>query len=876
MRYKGLAFILFNLLCLLVNVPASAQLTDTTKSTSDTASLPTAESSKTSPDPLLTPPVNLKAKYQVRGTIKDKNNGEPVAYALVFLANSTIGTTADEQGNFLLAFDKMTQDSLRVTALGYKTFTQKLSKDVTKPTLMIGLEPVNNTLNEVVIQAGEDPAVILFRNIVRRQPVNDPERIENYRCEAYNKLEVDVLDFTKKTFEALPVPGLKKFSFVYNIVDSFSEDRPFLPFFLTESLSDFYYRKSPKRQREFIKASMVRGVENQSITKYLGTVYQKFNPYDDYLPVLQKRFIGPLNNAGLLYYHYRILDTIKVAGQNVIHMSYRPRRPEELCFTGELWVVDSIYALHKIEMSIPRNVNLNWVKRVSVSQEFLPVSDSVWFLSKEKFLAEFQTPVDIKLPATIARKTTSYKNVVVNDSHNEEVLDDKRYKLDVIVADSARYMSDAYWSTARHEELNKNEKGIYNMIDTLTSLESFKRFKGLVRFFTGGMVRLGYIELGPYWKTYSYNGIEGHRFSFGLANTQKLFKNAYLTAYGAYGTQDKKYKYGLTGLWLFDRLPRTYVYASYTSDLDFTDNYYDQNQVLGANNLFSFAIRKPNIPVKLAFTKRAEFEFYREYYSGFSHRLFLYYKDFQPYAPLPAVGVFTDASGAPSLSAVSAEVGVKLRYAYKEKFVEGRYYRVSLGSKYPIADVSYSRGIKDFLNSSYSYDKIKASISGTVKTPPFGKIYISVFGGKYFGVLPYPLLEVHPGNEYYYYNQFVFNMMNRYEFISDEYVGFNIEHSLGGGLFTYIPLLKKTKFRQFWTAKGIIGSLSDENKKLNLDKGYTFKTLENNPYIELGTGIENILKVFRVDFIWRVTPKPLPTEARQSYFGVFGSLRLTF
>jgi len=138
------------------------------------------------------------------------------------------------------------------------------------------------------------------------------------------------------------------------------------------------------------------------------------------------------------------------------------------------------------------------------------------------------------------------------------------------------------------------------------------------------------------------------------------------------------------------------------------------------------------------------------------------------------------------------------------------------------------------------------------------------------------LLEVHPGNEYYYYNQFVFNMMNRYEFISDEYVGFNIEHSLGGGLFTYIPLLKKTKFRQFWTAKGIIGSLSDENKKLNLNKGYTFKTLENNPYIELGTGIENILKVFRVDFIWRVTPKPLPTEARQSYFGVFGSLRLTF
>lgn len=814
----------------------------------------------------------------VRGNVQEKISGDPVAFALVFFRGTPIGTSADEDGNFELTYDALPGDSLTFTALGFKPYRLKMNKDVLTANLVILLEESNNTLDEVVIDAGEDPAIVLFRKILERKPVNDPDRLVNYRCETYNKLEVDVLDFTKKTFEALPVPGLKKFSFVYNIVDSSTEDRPFLPFYLTESISDYYYRKKPRKQREFIHASMTRGVENQSITKYLGTVYQQFNPYDEYLPVLQKRFIGPLSNSGLAYYRYRILDTIQVAGRNVIHMRYVPRRPGELCFAGELWVVDSLYALHKIVMNIPKNVNLNWVKRINVEQEFMPVAgkDSVWFLSKERFVAEFQTPVDIKMPATIARKTTSYKNVVVEDSLTESVLNDKRYRLDVIVSDSARYQSDSFWAEARHEQLNKNEQNIYNMIDTLTSLSSFQKFKSMVRFLAGGMVRLGYIELGPYWKTYSYNAIEGHRFSFGLANTQKLFKNAYISAYGAYGTLDKKFKYGANALWLLDRLPRTYLWASYVNDLDFTDNYYDQNQVLGANNLFSFAIRKPNIPLKLAFTRRAELEFHREYFSGFAHRFFMYYRDFQPYAPLPAAGIFTDANGTPSLSATSAEVGVKLRYAYKEKFVEGRYYRVSLGSKYPIVDFTYARGVKGLFNSSYNYDKLKASISGMVKTPPFGKIYISVFAGKYLGTLPYPLLEVHPGNEYFYYNQFVFNMMNRYEFISDQYAGFNIEHSMGGGLFTYIPLLKKTKFRQFWTAKGIIGSLSDANKALNMDKGYTFKTLENNPYVELGTGIENILKVLRIDFIWRVTPKPLPTEARQSYFGIFGSLRLTF
>jgi hypothetical protein len=820
-------------------------------------------------------PVKKNTKYLVRGVVLEKGDNDPVAYALVFFQGSSIGTTADEDGNFELAFDKLPADTLKITSLGYKPMTAKLSKDVYTPFLILELEPATNALEEVTINAGEDPAIVLMRKVIKARDINNPNKIDNYRCEVYNKLEIDVLDFTKNTFEHLPVPGLKKFSFIYNIVDSSSEDRPFLPFYLTESLSDLYYRREPRRQREFIKASMVRGVNNQSITKYLGSVYQKFNPYDDYLPVLQKRFISPMANTALLYYHFRIIDTVKVAGKNVVHLTYRPRRTEELCFTGDIWVVDSLYALQKIQMAIPKKINLNWVKRISVEQDYMPVADSIWFLEKEKFLAEFQTKVDIKLPATIGRKTTSYRNIIVNDPRNEEVLNDKRYRLDVIVDDEARFKSDEYWATARHDSLSKNEQSIYGMIDTLTALPSFNRFKAFIRTMTGGMIRIGYIELGPYWKTYSYNQFEGHRFSFGIANTQKLFKNAYITGNIAYGTMDKKVKYSTNALWLLDRLPRTYLWGSYVSDLDFTDNYYDQNQVLGANNIFSFAIRKPNIPIKLAFTKRAELEFYREYYSGFSHKLFMYFKDFQPYAPLPSAG-FTDMNGNPSNNVVSTEVGVKLRYAYKESFVEGRYYRTSFGSRYPIADVSYSRGVKNVFNSAYSYDKLKASVSGTVKTPPFGKIYISIFAGKYFGTLPYPLLEVHPGNEYFYYNQFVFNMMNRYEFISDQYAGFNIEHSLGGGFLTYIPLVKKLKFRQFWTAKGIIGSLSDANKALNMNNGYTFKTLENNPYVELGTGLENILKVFRVDFIWRVTPKPLPTEARQSYFGIFGSLRVTF
>ena len=104
--------------------------------------------------------------------------------------------------------------------------------------------------------------------------------------------------------------------------------------------------------------------------------------------------------------------------------------------------------------------------------------------------------------------------------------------------------------------------------------------------------------------------------------------------------------------------------------------------------------------------------------------------------------------------------------------------------------------------------------------------------GKTFGTLPYTLLDIAPGNELYYYNKYAFNMMNRYEFIHDQYAGINFEHNIGNGIFRFFP---KLKFRQFWTAKTLWGSLSDANKALNFKAGTYFsnigwKNLSGNGY----------------------------------------------
>jgi len=198
-----------------------------------------------------------------------------------------------------------------------------------------------------------------------------------------------------------------------------------------------------------------------------------------------------------------------------------------------------------------------------------------------------------------------------------------------------------------------------------------------------------------------------------------------------------------------------------------------------------------------------------------------------------------------------------------------------LGSPYPIVEVKYTKGISGVLNSSYNYSKLSGNIHNYKKIPPLGSIYFNLFGGKTFGTLPYLFLDVAPGNEIYYYNEYAFNLMNKFEYIHDKYAGINFEHNFGNGLFRFIPLTRKLKFRQFWTAKALWGSLSDKNYQLNRASGLNFQSLNGKTYLELGTGIDNIFKVLRFDLIYR--PLPLShSQVNSQRFGVFGSFRFTF
>ncbi len=425
-----------------------------------------------------------------------------------------------------------------------------------------------------------------------------------------------------------------------------------------------------------------------------------------------------------------------------------------------------------------------------------------------------------------------------------------------------------FGQTGRHEALNKNEQAIYKMIDTLQQMPIFKKYYNTVYFLTTGYKSIGNYEIGPWYNWISTNAWEGVRLRFDLGTTPGFHKKLYLHGYAAYGFGDQKLKGKFEAFYLPQKHPRTYFYAGILHDLDNGQNYYDE---VSLDNIFTFAIRKKGVPVKFLQVDMQQLEFYKSTYNGFSVTVNALRKIYEPLKNLPGKENFKPGAGN---ALNNFETSVKFRFAYLEKFLEGNYYRVSLGSDFPIAEAKISKGFSGVLNSNYNYWKMQASISDNIKVAPYGTIYVNAYGGKIFGTLPYLLLEAHPGNEIYYYNKYAFNLMNRFEYISDKYAGINIEHNIGNGLFKYIGLTRRLKFRQFYTAKFLWGSLSNANKALNFVQDHPFKSLDGSMYSEVGTGVDNILKVLRIDALWRLSPRPLPKGVNK--FGVFVSFRLTF
>lgn len=798
--------------------------------------------------------------------VRDIHSDEAIPFATLQFNKSGFGKLTDSSGKFNFSLNKWLGDTLIITYAGFETKKIKLDTSLILIDLTILLER-GKPVNEVLVKTKFNRGLMLWKKIVRNKNTNNPARFQNYSYELYNKLQVDINNFNREKYEKGSLPP-KPLKFILNNIDTTTEEKPILPLYLTETISDFYYQSDPKKSKEIVKANKTLGIENQSFSKFLGGMYLNLNVYDNFISIFNLEFASPISDNGDYYYNYRVPDTQYIGGKRFFHLTFQPKRKGENTFLGDAWIEDSSFAIQKMNLLISPDANVNFIEKLSLVQEFQKIDQVTWFPVKNKFIANFYLVNKDNLNF-IGRKTATYKNIVLNDSKTQQLLDAEKLKETIVLPTDAK-KPDSFWIANRHEELNTNEKKIYATLDTIMKLPAFKKWLETIYFFALGYKNIGNYEIGPWFNWITANRYEGFRTRFDLGTNTKFSKKVFLHGYLAYGFNDKKMKGMFETKYMFSRNPRSYLHFTFKDDIDYGQTYYDE---VSYDNIFALAIRKNNVPLKLIKIQSFELDYFKEWRNGLSITTSLNRKEFNPLINLPGKEYFTTNLGTHPFR--TFEGTIKLRFAYLEKYLESSFNRVVLGSKYPVAEIRYTKAFPGVFGSTVNYSRLGFNVSDNAKLPPFGSIYWNVFAGQTFGTAPYMFLNIAPGNEIYFYNKYAFNLMNRYQFISDKYVGFLFEHTIGNGLFQLIPPARTFKLRQFWNVKYLAGSLSEKNQQLNFVTGHPFSKLDSGPYIEAGTGVENIFRFIRLDLIWRLSPKPFPKEGNQK-FGVFGSFKINF
>jgi len=262
----------------------------------------------------------------VSGKVIDESTKEPLAFATVYFVDTKSGTQTDLDGNYRIE-TYYSSDSLRVISVGYVTVTKKVKQGITSVVDFQLVSALNETQTVIVRpDDGPNPAIALMKKVIRNKKINNREKLDAYEYEAYNKVEFDLNNISEK-FQNRKI--LKPFDFVFEGVDT-TEGKPYLPVLMTESLSDYYFTRNPKHQKEKVKATKVSGVENESINQFLGDMYQNVNIYDNELVIFNKSFTSPISSYCLAFYDYGLMDSAWIDGKWCYKLQFFPRRKSEL------------------------------------------------------------------------------------------------------------------------------------------------------------------------------------------------------------------------------------------------------------------------------------------------------------------------------------------------------------------------------------------------------------------------------------------------------------------------------------------------------------------------------------------------------------------
>lgn len=807
------------------------------------------------------------AQLTVTGQVRDAATSQVVPFASVAVQGTSLGTTASEDGQFRLSLNKAA-DSLLVTAVGYQII--RVALDSTQKTLAVLLTPANQTLGEVVVRAGENPAWGILREVAAHRNRTDFRRAGAFEYETYSQLTIGLAALSERFRQRKAVQKLLR-PFEQKQPGRTTDSSFVLPVFVSETVSRLYGRQGPTRSKEHILKTNISslGLTDESfVAQFTGAGFNTLNFYQNTIGLFQKEFISPLAANGRLAYSYYLADTTQIGQHTCYGIDFDPKNARDLVMQGRIWIDTLTYALVQIEGRVGPEANLNYINGIQFEQSFeLADSAGTYWLPERLHLS-----VSV---GELVKNTFGARVDYLTTTRSAQIGPPKPlgfFDTEVILEPDSAAAPEAYWQQQRVGVQEAPAVSSRSLLDSLREQPVIKAYVQATTFvLNGGYVNVvPGVQVGSLFSLWSINRVEGNRLRLGLRTSNAFSRRWQLSAYAAYGTRDRIWKGGGEINFIPSRRPLTLVSLKTTYDLDQLGV---RPNDAAESPFFQVVNRLGRLP-RAYYRNETTLILQQDMLRDFTGTAGVRQRSFDPAFPFAFRSPTTDGT----LNQITAPLA--RTFMAQELFAEVRYVpgrlptrlinparvRRRAGTTSPVVRLRYTYGAYSIPGApaEFNYHSVQAEWQHALRWGLLGRTEYTLQASYTPSTLPFPLLAVHVGNQTPFYNRQAYNLMNLGEFVSDRSVSLAFEHRFDGLLTNRLPLIRNWGWQSFVTGRVLWGSLSEPNRQLMVSTDGTGQALTpvhslgRTPYVEVGYGVENLFNVLRIDAIHRLTYRQLP------------------
>jgi hypothetical protein len=790
--------------------------------------------------------ISCSAIGQIVGKVTN-DKGTALPYVNIYLENSYVGTTSNDDGNYELNITEEGNYTIIFQFLGYTTVSKEITATSFPYILNVSIAEESVSLEEVVISTSEDPSYRIIRNTIARQKEN-LDRIAAFKADFYSRGLWRVDSIPEK------VLGQE----VGDFNGQLDSTRTGI-IYLSETISKIAYQK-PDDFKETIIASKVSGNDNGF--SFNSAQDANFSFYENSID-LNAAIVSPIASNAFGYYHYK-LDGIFYEGSKLINkILVTPKRPKDRVWQGVIYIVEDDWQLYGVELTTNgQAIQVPFIKELVFKQNFKFDGDSTWVKRSQTIdfsFGFFGFNGDGRFIAVYSNynfepefDTKSFTNEVLNFEPEANKKDSLFWKGTRPVPLTDEELND-YIKKDSIQQLRKSEK----YLDSIDAVNNrFKLLDPLLGYSYENSYKKWSLKYESPFPKINFNTVQGWNGSARLSYSKSFDENRtkWLFIYGGatYGISDDRLRFNGGIVKNFNRTNRLRI--GLTAGNEVTQ--FNQAQPISPLvNTFSTLFFERNYMkvYELTFGRLA---YSQELFNGLRIATSFGYENRKPlfnttdYMTIPNEGeVYT--SNNPLLPSDYDNAAIEEHHIFKtviranitfgQKYMtypDGKY---NLGNeKYPSLFVAFENGL-GASNSRYNYSGLQAGLYQNINTGNTGQFIYRIKGGTFLNADNISFVDyqhfngnqTRVGTTFNYTN--VFNLMPYYDFSTNKsFFEGHLEHDFRGWILGKIPRLNQLNF--------------------NLVAGAHFlSTEERKPYTEISLGIDNLgigkYRLLRLDYV---------------------------